>query len=178
MSTTNGHATIQCERCDRNGFQTPEELRRHLTDPRDGHAMDYDRASSIALKSFGVELAPSKAPKAKTSARSEVPPDVLPPDTTNAPHHVCPKCETRIPCMWETIAQVEQQATRLKMLAAQMRHKQMGTGWGAPRKDASWTDADVLTAYSSGLSIRAIARMYGAGTPTIDKALKRVGAKG
>lgn len=98
--------------------------------------------------------------------------EVLP---AQPPQHACPKCDTPVPCMWETIARVEQQATALRMIAAKLRNKQLGLPIGGPpRKNVDWTDEDIFEAYRSGMSIRAIARLYSAATATVDRAIKRV----
>lgn len=171
--TTNGHhATgLECPRCS-DWIETPAELKEHFIV---AHEMPRTKADSESLRAFAGTLERPSTKKGLATVRPEPRVTVV---SGEPPHHTCPKCQTAIPCIWETTAMMDEQARLLKLAAAQMRAKAMGQPWGAPRKNADWTDEDVFSAWQSGLSVKAIATLFQAGQPTIARALKRAGAKG
>lgn len=144
-------ATVHCARCDRNGFATPDALAEHLRDKRDGHAYDAQRAQREAAATFVTTVLPAPDPTAQ---------------------HVCPKCETVIPCLAKAAAQLDAQAARLKMIAASMRQRDAGTLGKWKRRNQDWTAEEAARLVAQGMSYRAVGRELNAKGDTIKRAVE------
>ena len=149
--TTSHTFTLICPRCPAKA-STSLVLARHLAEY---HLLGSAQARQEAMAVIPLPSQISSLPSA-------------PAPVTPEEHHACPKCGTTIACDLAGLFSMEQQATRLKILAGMWRARLNGTVIGHPRRN-TFDVAKARTLVQEGMSYQAVAEALGASSSSAVK---------
>lgn len=131
-------------------------------------------AHLVETHCMGAAQAQREARAARTARNGQLGIAVALPAPVSAPSsHTCPGCHMEIPCDWRAVAEMEDQARRLRAVGAVWRRRLQGLPVGRLRQE-TFDIEQARQMIAAGMSYRAVAKVFQVGHGAVYNAVNKM----